>query len=63
MVVKKAYRILSLICKSFECKDSDVMAKLYKTVVRPIVEYDIIWGPSYTLDNQKLETTMIESLR
>ena len=56
MVVKKAYRILGLICKSFECKDSDVMVKLYKTLVRPIVEYNnVIWGPSYTLDNQKLE--------
>ena len=42
-------------CKSFECK-TDVMVKLYKTLVRPIVEYNIvIWGPSYTLDNQKLE--------
>ena len=56
MVVRKAYRILGLICKSFdhECKDSDVMVKLYKTLVRPIVEYNnIIWGLSYTLDNQK----------
>ena len=48
-MVVKAYRILGLICKSFECKDSDVMVKLYKTLVRPIVEYNnVIWGPSYT---------------
>ena len=53
-VVKKPYRTLGLICKSFECKDSDVMAKLYKTLVRPIIEYNnVIWGPFYTLDNQK----------
>ena len=31
------------------------MVKLYKTLVRPIVEYNnVIWGPSYILDNQKL---------
>ena len=66
MVAKKAYRILG---KSFEYKDSDVIVKLYKTLVRPIVEYNnVIWGPSYTLDNQKLEriqrkaTKMIPSI-
>ena len=64
MVVKKAYRILGLICKSFECKDSDVMVKLYKTLVRPIVEYNnVIWGPSYTLDNQKLERMQRKATR
>ena len=32
------------------------MIKLYKTLVRPIVEYNnIIWGPSHILDNQKVE--------
>ena len=56
IVVKRAYRVLGLIYKSFECKDSDVMIKLYKTLVRPIVEYNnIIWGPSHILDNQKVE--------
>ena len=55
-VVKKAYRILGLICKSFECKDSDIIVKLYTTLVRPIVEYNnVLWGPSYILDNQKIE--------
>jgi len=29
-IVRKAYHILGLICKSFECKDSDIMVKLYK---------------------------------
>ena len=61
IVVKNAYRILGLICKSFECRDSDVMVKLYKTLVRPILEYNnVIWGPSYTLDNQKLEREQLE---
>jgi len=53
-VVKKAH-MLGLICKAFECKDSDIMAKLYKTLVRPIIEYNnVIWVPFYILDNQKL---------
>ena len=60
-MVKRAHCVLGLmiIHKSFECKDAeiaDVMTKLYTTLVRPIVEYNnIIWGPSYTLDNQKIE--------
>ena len=53
---KRAYRVLGLIHKSFECKDADVMTKLYTTLVRPIVEYNnIIWGSSYTLDNPKIK--------
>ena len=55
-VVRKAYHVLGLICKSFECKDSDVMVKLYKTLVRPIIEYNnVLCGPFYVLDNQKIE--------
>jgi len=62
--------MLGLICKSFECRDSDVMAKLYKTLVRLIIEYNnVIWGSFYILDNQKIErvqhrvTRMIPSIR
>ena len=56
IIVKRAYCVLGLIYKSFECKNADVMTKLYTTLVCPIVEYNnIIWGPSYTLDNQKIE--------
>ena len=47
-VVKRAYRVFGLICKSFECKDCDIIVKLYTTLVRPIVEYNnVLWGPSY----------------
>ena len=49
IVVRKAYRVLGLICKSFECKDSDVMVKLYKTLVRPIIEYNNVLGMSIKL--------------
>ena len=49
-MVKKTYRLLGLICKSFECKDSDVIVKLYKTLYN-----NVLWGPLYVLDNQKIE--------
>ena len=63
-VVRKAYRVLGLICKSFECKDSDVMVKLYKTLVRPIIEYNnVLWGPFYVLDNQKIEIIQRKATR
>ena len=63
-VVRKAYRVLGLICKLFECKDSDVMVKLYKTLVRPIIEYNnVLWGPFYVLDNQKIERIQRKATR
>ena len=34
----KANRILGLISKVFECKDSNVMLKLYKSLVHPLLE-------------------------
>ena len=64
IVVRKAYRVLGLICRSFECKDSDVMVKLYKTLVRPIIEYNnVLWGPFYVLDNQKIERIQQKATR
>ena len=30
-VVKKVYHVFGLICKLFECKDSDIMVKVYTT--------------------------------
>ena len=69
IVTKKAYCVLGLISKLFECKDSDVIIKLYTTLVRLIMEdNNILWGPTYVLDNQKLEkiqrraTRMIPSI-
>ena len=50
------YIAIYFIHKSFECKDSDVMVKLYKTYVCTIIEYNnVLWGPFYVLDNQKIK--------
>ena len=33
-----------------------MMLSLYKTIVRPIVEYgNVIWGPHFALDQQSIE--------
>jgi len=55
-VTKKAYHVLGLFSKSFECKDPDVIVRLYTPLVHPIIEYStVLWGPTYILDNQKLQ--------
>ena len=46
--VSRANRILGLISKCFQYFDSTMMLSLYKTIVRPIVEYgNVIWGPHF----------------
>ena len=56
-VTTKAKRVLGMIKKSFEYLDSDMLSKLFTTLVRPILEYsNAIWGPLFTLDQRKVET-------
>ena len=63
-VVNKAYCVLGLINKSFKCKDPDIVLKLYKSLVCPIVEYaNVIWGPHYILDQQKVEQIQRKATR
>ena len=36
--------------------DKTMFLNLYKSLVRPIIEYgSVIWGPSYILDQQSIE--------
>ena len=69
-VAAKANRILGLIKKSFESLDQDMLARLFKTLVRPIIEYgNTIWEPHFILDQRKLEniqrraTRLVENLQ
>ena len=56
IVTSKANRTLGLIHKVFECKDSDIIIKLYKSLVQPLLEYNnVIWGQKYAMDKQKVE--------
>ena len=55
-VVAKANRLLGLIRRSFDHLDSDMLIKLFVTVVRPTLEYcNSVWGPSFVLDQKKIE--------
>jgi len=68
--VSKAFRILAVINKSFVNLDESTLPLLYKSLVRPHLEYgNIIWGPHFILDQKAVErvqrraSKMIPSLR
>ena len=57
LVTNKANHILWLINRSFFYLDSDMLVRLYRPMVRPILEYgNVIWGPHYLLDQKKVVT-------
>ena len=56
IVTAKANRILAVINKSFEYLNTNMLPQLYKSFVRPILEYgNIVWGPQFILDQQSVE--------
>ena len=68
--VSKASRVLAIIRKSFVNFDPFILPLLYKTLVRPILEYgNAIWGPFNRADQQLVErvqrraTRLVVSLR
>jgi ribonuclease P/MRP protein subunit RPP40 len=69
-VTKKCYQILGLINRNISCKRKEVMVRLYKSLVRPHMDYCIqVWRPHYQGDIDQLErvqkraTKMIEECR
>jgi len=69
-VIAKANKLLGMIRQSFEYTNTDMILRLYKSLVRPIIEYgNIIWGPHYTMDQQAIKkiqrraTKLIPELR
>ena len=55
--VKKASSSLGLIKKSFAFLDDEILPLLFKSLVRPLLEYgNEIWGPFYKGDAQQVET-------
>ena len=55
-VTDKANQVLGMIKKSFEYLDSDMLSKLFTTLVRPILEHsNAIWGSLFILDQRKAE--------
>jgi ribonuclease P/MRP protein subunit RPP40 len=67
---KKANQILGLIKRTITCKKKDILLKLYKSLVRPHLEYCIqAWRPHFSKDIEVLErvqrraTRMMEECR
>ncbi|XP_065896041.1 uncharacterized protein B0403.1-like [Dysidea avara] len=55
-VSKKANRLLAVIHKTFQNFDHTTFINLYKSYIRPVLEYaNIIWGPQYILDQEQIE--------
>jgi len=55
-VVKKAYGVLAFIGRGIEFRSRNVMLQLYKTLVRPHLEYCVqFWSPHYKKDVEALE--------
>ena len=56
-VAMKANRVLACIRREFANLNDYVLLRLYKSIVRPILESaNTIWGPHYALDQCKLES-------
>ena len=70
LTITKANCILGLISKIFQYKEPDMIIKLNKSLVRPIVEYgNPVWGPYYIIDQRFIEglqrraTKLVPSIR
>ena len=55
-MVKKAFGMLGFIGQNIEYRSWDILLKLYKTLIRPHLEYCVqFWSPYYKKDIIKLE--------
>ncbi|CAG2249633.1 unnamed protein product [Mytilus edulis] len=56
-IYNKAQRVLSLIHHSFDYMDQDMFLTIYKSIVRPLLEYaTCVWSPYLKKDIRKLES-------
>ena len=55
-VTKKCKMLLAIIKRSFTCLDKRMVSKLYKALIRPVLEYgNSVWGPCFKGDQNLLE--------
>ena len=55
-IVNKANRLLGLIKRTFSYMDRDTFLIIYKTIIRPIIDYgDSVWNPSLKKHIQMIE--------
>jgi len=66
----KASKVLGLINRTIEYRDTDILLRLYKSLVRPHLEYCVpVWAPYYVKDKALIEsiqrrfTRMLPSFR
>ncbi|KAI8500844.1 hypothetical protein Bbelb_216620 [Branchiostoma belcheri] len=60
----KGNQLLGLIKRSFYNLDEHTIPILYKTMVRPHLEYgNVIWGPHFSMDQSKLEKVQTRATR
>lgn len=58
-VAKKCNQLIGQIRRSFQCKDPELMVKIYKVYILPHLEYAcVVWNPS-----NKMDIAMIESIQ
>ena len=63
-VVKEAYGMLAFIGQNIEFKNCQVMLQLYRTLVRPHLEYSVqFWSPHYQKDVEALERAQKRFIR
>lgn len=62
--VKKANQILGMIRRAFSTRNQSLILSLYKTMVRPVLEYgNVIWGPNYEIDKVRIERVQRRATR
>ncbi len=62
--VNKAQRTVGLIRRSFDYMDSDMFLTLYKSLVRPILEYSTcVWSPYLKKDIRRVESIQRRSTK
>ena len=55
-ICEKAKREINRVRRSFKCRTPDFLANVYKTHIRPTIEYaEPVWNPVYRGDSDKLE--------
>ena len=63
-VVARANRLLGVIHRSFNCTNAEMILRLYKSLVQPVIEYgNNIWGPYYVMDQQAIERVQRRAIK
>ena len=63
-IVHKANKVLGLLKRTLGGKNKDIFSILYKTLVRPILEYACpVWSPHLAKDIHEIEKVQRRALR